>query len=57
VAIYGKLGYEVLSISVDREFNSIDGLILVNLPRSNPVELEKYMGKDEAAAYLKANAL
>jgi putative hemolysin len=50
---YLGLGAEVLEFNVDRNFaNALDALIVVDLTRTSPAVLEKYMGKDLLAAYL-----
>jgi hypothetical protein len=50
---YLKLGGRILAFNVDPNFNfTLDGLFMVELRRSSPTLLEKYMGKDAAQAYL-----
>jgi hypothetical protein len=42
----------MLSFNVDRAFaNVLDGLVLVDLRRSDPTLLTRYMGKAEIAAF------
>jgi putative hemolysin len=49
---YLKLGGELLAFNLDRKFsNVVDGLILVDLIRTEPRTLERYLGKQEAASY------
>lgn len=44
---YDRLGGRMLSFNVDREFsNVLDGLVLVDLRKSDPVLLQRYMGED-----------
>jgi putative hemolysin len=55
---YVKLGGELLGFNVDRDFSSVvDGLILVDLRKTNPTILERYMGKAGAASFLAHHAL
>lgn len=50
---YLKLGGRLLGFSVDRDFsNVVDGLIVVDLLQTDPRILERYLGRDEAAAFL-----
>jgi putative hemolysin len=50
---YLKLGARFLGFNVDRDFgNALDGLLYVDLTRTSARILERYMGKEEAAAYL-----
>ena len=50
---YLKLGGKFLGFNVAREFNDVvDGLILVDLRKTEVNILEKYMGRDEAAEFL-----
>jgi putative hemolysin len=49
---YLKLGGELLGFNVDRNFsNVVDGLILVDLARTEPRMLERYLGKERAAEF------
>jgi putative hemolysin len=51
---YLKLGGKLLGFNVDPGFaNALDGLILVDLTKTEPRLLERYLGKGEAAAFLK----
>jgi len=50
---YLGLGGRVLGFNVDPDFgNALDGLIAVDLRRTAPKMLERYMGRDGAAAFL-----
>lgn len=54
---YLKLGGKLLGFSVDPEFsNALDGLIIVNLTKTEPKLLERYLGRSEAAAFLEFHA-
>jgi hypothetical protein len=49
---YARLGGRLLSFNVDRDFSDVlDGLVLVDLRRSNPAILERYVGKDGILAF------
>ncbi len=50
---YLKLGGKLLGFNVDPKFaNALDGLILVDLTRTEPRLLERYLGAAEAASFL-----
>ncbi len=50
---YLKLGGKLLGFNLDTQFgDAIDGLIMVDLPKTDTKTLQKYMGREEAAAYL-----
>ncbi len=50
---YLRLGGRILSFNIDPEFaNVVDGLIVVDLARSERRTLERYMGAEGAAAFL-----
>ena len=50
---YLRLGGKLLGFNVDPEFaNALDGLILVDLTKTEPKLLERYLGKTEATAFL-----
>jgi hypothetical protein len=50
---YLKLGGELAAFHVDRRFaNALDGLIVVDLRKTDIRVLERYMGKDGAAQFL-----
>jgi hypothetical protein len=54
---YLKLGGRILAFNRDKHFSDcIDGLILVELPRVDEKTLGKYLGREEAAAYLAHHA-
>lgn len=49
---YLKLGGELLAFNLDRKFsNAVDGLILVDLLRTELRMLERYLGREGAAQY------
>jgi putative hemolysin len=55
---YVKLGGELLGFNVDRDFsNVVDGLILVDLRKTNAAILERYMGKIAAGSFLAHHAV
>ena len=55
---YLKLDGELLAFNVDRDFGScIDGLIMVNLLKTEPKLLKSYMGAEKAVAYRKFHGL
>lgn len=50
---YLRLGGKLLGFNVDPNFsNALDGLIVVDLVKTDPRLLERYMGKEAAAAFL-----
>lgn len=50
---YLKLGGKIIGFNVDPAFgNVLDGLILVDLNRTEPKMLERYLGKDGARSFL-----
>jgi len=50
---YLRLGGKLLAFNVDPEFSgALDGLILVDLTRTDPKLLERYLGKAEARNFL-----
>jgi len=50
---YLKLGGKLLAFNVDEEFsNVVDGLIVVDLTRTEPRLLERYLGRGEARHFL-----
>ncbi len=50
---YLKLGGKLLGFNVDRDFsNALDGLIVVDLLETEPKLLERYLGREEATAFL-----
>ncbi|MCL7488491.1 MAG: lysophospholipid acyltransferase family protein [Desulfobulbaceae bacterium] len=51
--LYLKLGGKFLAFNVDRHFsNVLDGLVLVDLCRTDSKTLERYMGKEGSAQFL-----
>ena len=55
---YLKLDGELLAFNVDPDFSScIDGLIMVDLLKTDPKLLKSYMGTEQAAAYRKFHGL
>jgi len=49
---YAKIGGKLLGFNVDRKFsNVLDGLIVVDLRQTDPLVLERYMGKDAVRAF------
>lgn len=49
---YLSLGGQILDFSIDRKFSSVlDGLIMVDLPKTNRKALDRYMGKEGAQKY------
>jgi hypothetical protein len=53
---YLKLGGKLLGFNVDPEFSdALDGLIVVDLTRTEPKLLERYLGKEEAKLWHTAN--
>jgi putative hemolysin len=54
---YLKLGGRLLSFNVDTDFsNALDGLIVVDLLKSEPKLLDRYLGRNEASALLNFHA-
>ena len=52
---YLKLGGKLVGFNVDAQFaKALDGLIVVDLTRTDPRLLERYMGKSGAGEFLKA---
>ena len=50
---YLKLGGKLLGFNVDPKFSSaLDGLIMVDLMKTEPKLLERYLGRSEAAHFL-----
>jgi putative hemolysin len=50
---YVKLGGKLLAFSVDPQFgNTLDGFVMVDLTRTSPEILSRYMGKDQARSFL-----
>jgi hypothetical protein len=50
---YLKLGGQLLDFNVDRKFSSaLDGLVVVDLSRTDPRILKRYMGPNTARGFL-----
>ena len=50
---YLKLGGKLLAFNVDQQFsNALDGLIVVDLVKTDPRLLDRYMGRAGAAEFL-----
>jgi putative hemolysin len=48
---YAKIGGKLLGFNVDRKFsNVLDGLVVVDLRKTEPAVLERYMGREAARA-------
>lgn len=55
---YLKLGGHILTFNLDHDFgDAIDGLMLIDLTRTPPKTLEKYMGPEQARSFLKQHGL
>jgi putative hemolysin len=51
---YAKIGGKLLGFNVDRKFsNVLDGLVVVDLRKTEPALLERYMGREAAARFRK----
>ncbi len=49
---YTKLGGRLLAFSVDPQFgNTLDGFVMVDLTRTDPDALSRYMGKEQTRAF------
>jgi putative hemolysin len=49
---YAKIGGKLLGFNVDRKFsNVLDGLMVVDLRKTEPAVLERYMGREAAIAF------
>jgi len=49
---YAKVGGRLLSFNVDRNFsNCLDGLVVVDLRRTDPAVLDRYMGREAAQTF------
>jgi len=49
---YAKIGGKLLGFNVDRKFsNVLDGLVVVDLRKTEPAVLERYMGRDAATKF------
>jgi putative hemolysin len=55
---YAKVGGKLLGFNVDRKFSDVlDGLVVVDLRRTEPSALERYMGRDGATAFRRHHRL
>jgi len=54
---YAKVGGKLVGFNVDRKFsNVLDGLVVVDLRQTDPVVLERYMGREAAARFRQLHA-
>ncbi len=54
---YAKIGGKLVGFNVDRKFsNVLDGLVVVDLRQTEPVVLERYMGREGAARFRQVHA-
>jgi putative hemolysin len=55
---YARIGGKLLGFNVDRKFsNVLDGLVVVDLRKTEPAVLERYMGKEAAARFREKHKL
>jgi putative hemolysin len=55
---YAKVGGRLLGFNVDRKFSDVlDGLMVVDLRKTDPTMLERYMGRDGAAGFRRWHGL
>jgi putative hemolysin len=55
---YAKIGGKLLGFNVDRKFsNVLDGLVVVDLRKTAPALLERYMGREAAARFRQKHGL
>jgi putative hemolysin len=55
---YAKIGGKLLGFNVDRKFsNVLDGLVVVDLRRTDPSVLERYMGKEAATKFRRIHGI
>jgi putative hemolysin len=55
---YAKVGGKLLGFNVDRNFsNVLDGLVVVDLRKTEPAVLERYMGQQGAARFRQRHGL
>ncbi len=55
---YAKLGGKLVAFNLDRKFSSVvDGLVILDLRQTNPVILERYMGKGALASFRRFHRL
>jgi putative hemolysin len=55
---YAKVGGKLLGFNVDRKFsNVLDGLVVVDLRKTDGAMLERYMGRESAAQFRRKHQL
>ncbi len=55
---YAKLGGRFISFNVDTNFSdSLDGLVVVDVRKTDPLVLTRYMGKPDATSFLKYHGI
>jgi putative hemolysin len=55
---YAKIGGKLLAFNVDRKFSHVlDGLVVVDLRKTAPAVLERYMGREAAARFRQKHGL
>jgi putative hemolysin len=55
---YAKVGGRLVGFNLDRRFSDVvDGMVIVDLRRTDPPVLERYMGKDAYAAFRRFHKL
>jgi putative hemolysin len=55
---YAKIGGKLVGFNVDRKFSSVlDGLVVVDLRKTEPAVLDRYMGREGAARFRQFYAL
>jgi putative hemolysin len=55
---YAKVGGKLLGFNVDRKFSDVlDGLVVVDLRRTEPGVLERYMGRENATSFRRFHGL
>lgn len=55
---YAKVGGRLLGFNVDRKFSDVlDGLMVVDLKKTDPMMLERYMGRDAATGFRRWHGL
>jgi hypothetical protein len=55
---YAKVGGKLLGFNVDRKFSDVlDGLVVVDLRQTEASVLERYMGREGAAAFRRCHGL
>jgi putative hemolysin len=55
---YAKIGGKLIGFNVDRKFsNVLDGLVVVDLRQTDPIVLDRYMGREAAQSFRKIHAM